>query len=343
MSESETARPDGTPSIVVVIALYNGAGFIEETIGGVLAQTVVPDEFVVVDDGSVDGGAEIVERAARDLPVTVIRTPNRGQSAARNVGVGASRSDLIAFLDHDDIWRPDHLELLREPFLRDREPPLGWTYSNVDEMDEGGRTVTRGLLRQYRAQHPKMSLSECLGGDMYVLPSASLISRTAFEAIGGFDERLIGYEDDDLFLRMFQHGFGNVYIDKPLSQWRIHLGSSAHSPRMARSRMIFFEKLAGQFPKEKTDPDGKSYLRDLIAPRMLRHIGSDFVHSVEADDRSGARRSRADISVVRPHLNRKLKVLVALAWPVLSIHGLSRLAVRLNLTPTARQLFRSES
>ena len=57
---------------------------------------------------------------------------------------------------------------------------------------------------------------------MHVLPSAVLIAREAFEAVGGIDERLSGYEDDDLFLRIFGAGYDNVYLNERLSKWRIH-------------------------------------------------------------------------------------------------------------------------
>lgn len=57
---------------------------------------------------------------------------------------------------------------------------------------------------------------------MFILPSASLIVRKAFDRVGGFDERLCGCEDDDLFLRLFTAGYANVFIDEPLSQWRIY-------------------------------------------------------------------------------------------------------------------------
>ena len=78
---------------------------------------------------------------------------------------------------------------------------------------------------------------------MFVLPTASIISRVAFEALGGFDESLSGYEDDDLFLRMFRAGYDHVYVDQALARWRIFSTSSTYSKRMASSRMTFANKL----------------------------------------------------------------------------------------------------
>ncbi|OWK21780.1 hypothetical protein AJ88_11715 [Mesorhizobium amorphae CCBAU 01583] len=65
------------------------------------------------------------------------------------------------------------------------------------------------------SSHPKADIFNMLSGDMFVLPSASIISRSAFKAVQGFDQQFMGYEDDDLFLRMFRAGFTNTFIDPP--------------------------------------------------------------------------------------------------------------------------------
>jgi glycosyltransferase involved in cell wall biosynthesis len=114
-------------SIAAIIPLYNGARWIEESVNSVLSQTLQPDEFIVVDDGSVDGGAAIVEIIAKEHPIlTLLHKPNGGQSSARNFGVARSKSALIAFLDQDDVWYPTHLEELVKPFKDPDNAELGW-------------------------------------------------------------------------------------------------------------------------------------------------------------------------------------------------------------------------
>ena len=109
--------------------------------------------------------------------------------------------------------------------------------------------VCRSFLKNLMpAVHPKQQLSDCIRENMFILPSASLISREAFSVSGGFDERLCGYEDDDLFLRIFRKGYDNVYIEKALSQWRIYPASSSYSPRFAQSRYIYCQKLTRHIP-----------------------------------------------------------------------------------------------
>src|SRR5260370_10978356 len=107
-------------SIAAIIPLYNGAQWIEQSIKSVLAQTLAPDEFVVVDDGSTDDGPRIVERLAQSHPIRLLRKPNAAQSSARNFRATHSESALIALLDHDDAWYPHHLATLIKPFRKPR-------------------------------------------------------------------------------------------------------------------------------------------------------------------------------------------------------------------------------
>jgi glycosyltransferase involved in cell wall biosynthesis len=254
-------------SIVAIIPLYNGAKWIEGTIRSVFAQTLKPDEFIVVDDGSTDDGAAIVEKLAQERPITLLRKPNGGQSAARNFAVKHSTSALIALLDQDDCWYPNHLEVLRSEFERHEGLQLGWVYSDFDDIDDDGRMVDRAFIARGPWENPKRHLNSILSHGMIIQPSATLISRAAFEAVGGFDERLSGYEDDDLFLRMFRESFDNVYVPYPTSQWRIHSSSCGASDRMDESLRYYIKKLVTAFPDDRWR--GCYYARDAIAPRFI--------------------------------------------------------------------------
>ena len=183
-----------------------------------LSQTLQPNEFVVIDDGSIDGGPAIVEKWAQSHPIRLIRRPNGGQSSARNFGVAHSKSALIALLDQDDLWYPHHLEALVEVFKRHKGLPLGWAYSDFDDIDVDGKMISRSYVFHPKRENPKRHLTAILRQGIIIRPSATLISRAAFEAVGGFDERLCGYEDDDLFLRIFRASFDNAYVPYSTSQ-----------------------------------------------------------------------------------------------------------------------------
>ena len=124
------------PRLSVVIPLYNKAGQIARALDSVRTQTVRDIEVIVVDDGSTDGGADIVQ-ACGDARVRLHRQPNGGVAAARNQGVALSRCPLVAFLDADDAWHPDHLERLWR--LRLAHPgAVGWA-TNYEIVEPDGR------------------------------------------------------------------------------------------------------------------------------------------------------------------------------------------------------------
>jgi glycosyltransferase involved in cell wall biosynthesis len=316
--------------IVAIIPLYNGAKWIEQSIRSVLAQTLKPDEVIIVDDGSTDAGPTIVKKLISGRPsVRLLRKENGGQSSARNYGVKYSKGSLIAFLDQDDAWYRTHLEELIKPF-KERQPiPLGWAYSNLDEADESCGILNRNFLTSLPVQHPKLSLFLCLRQDMFVLPSASLISREAFDAVGGFDERLSGYEDDDLFLRIFRAGYENIFLNKPLSVWRIYTGSTSFRPVMARSRMIYAQKLFSMFPD---DVRANRYLsRDLIAPRFLQNLIGQYLRSCQLEDRAMHAQTIKDFKLILPKSKLKHRLPLKAALLFMRSYTLSIAAYRTNL------------
>ncbi len=329
--------------ISVVIPLYNGARFIAAALDSVLGQTMPPAEIIVVDDGSTDDGPAIVARLAETHPITLLRKANGGQSSARNFGIARSSGTHIALLDQDDIWYPEHLEQLSRPFLRPTERDLGWVYSNLDEIEEDGSMRARACLRLGRSPHPKRDLWQCLRHDMFVLPSASLIARTAFDAVGGFDETLSGYEDDDLFLRLFRAGYASVYLRKALSQWRIHFASSSYSPRMMQSRMRYFRKLIAQFPD---DPRRRNYyVRDILALRFLENTLPEYLIALRSHDDTAARLGADGLALVTRHNKVSIRLLFGALRPVLRRPALARLLLpfTVGLRPFLRAVLASDS
>jgi glycosyltransferase involved in cell wall biosynthesis len=227
-------------------------------------------------------------------PITLLHKDNGGQSSARNFGVAHAKGELIALLDQDDIWYTHHLEELVKPFMDPvAGPELGWVYSDLDEIDTHGRMINHRFLRTLPTPHPKTNMFMCLREDMFILPSASLISRKAFDAVNGFDEQLSGYEDDDLFLRMFRAGYANIFLEIPLSKWRIYPESSSYSYRMRRSRGIYARKLIAEY---KDDPDRARFiLRDVIIPRFYGHAVAEYSKALKGDDDAAIEETRREV------------------------------------------------
>jgi glycosyltransferase involved in cell wall biosynthesis len=165
--------------------------YIDRALESVFAQTRLPDEVIVIDDGSTDGTAEHVTK--RWPQVHVIRQDNLGISAARNAGIEAATGHWIALLDSDDRWYPEKLE--RQCQALQARP--GHRFCHTDEhWIRNGRRVNPGK------RHAKPdgdafeeSLPLCA-----ISPSSALIERSLLNELGGFDERLPACEDYALWL-----------------------------------------------------------------------------------------------------------------------------------------------
>jgi len=269
------------PTVVVVIPFYNGAAFIERALRSVFNQTVPADEVIVVNDGSEPGEAAALGPLAARYPFRIIDKENGGQGSARNAGVAASSSAYICFLDQDDFYLPNHIELLVHA-IPAGDARFGFVYADMYEADVDGNVVRTSLVKEHSKEHPKKSIFDLLRWDMFVLPSATLVSRTAFEAVDGFDPQFMGFEDDDLFLRIFRKGYSNHYLDRAVTVWCIHTESTSFGIRMIRSRYRFFKKLAAMFPDEPKR--NRYYLRDYLMPRFGKLFVDHAIQAIKLDN-----------------------------------------------------------
>jgi len=181
------------PSVSVIIPTFNRREFVLEAVRSVLEQTFEPLELIVVDDGSTDGTADAL-RGLGDRRLRVIEQKNRGVSAARNAGVAVSRAPLVAFLDSDDLWLPQKLQV--QTAYMDANPDI--SICQTEEL-----WLRRGRRVNPKSKHRKRSgwiFEDCLPLCI-VSPSATMMRRLAFDALGGFDEGLLACEDYDLWLR----------------------------------------------------------------------------------------------------------------------------------------------
>lgn len=297
-TNKKTAPDRDRPTVVVVIPYYNGSKFIERSAQSVVDQTVKPDEFIVVNDGSRPEEAEFLHGLAERFGFRVIDKENGGQGSARNAGVAASSAAFICLLDQDDFFLRTHIETLLDA-LPDNDPHLGWVYGDLYEAEENGDVLRTSMVAAHSA-HPKTNAYDLLRHDMFVLPSASLIAREAFEAVDGFDQQFMGYEDDDLFLRLFRRGFSNYFVDRPVTVWCMNTASTSYSMRMSRSRFRYFKKLVAGYPDDAAK--ARFYLRDLLIPRFHRLFVADAYNAIaceipERDER------------LRPHTDELLAIL----------------------------------
>jgi len=253
------------PTVVVIIPFYNGARWIKRAVESVHRQTVPPNEFIVVNDGSKPDERLVLGELSDKYNFKIIDKPNGGQGSARNAGVFASKSDYICFLDQDDFYLDNHNEVLIQA-IPNQDYHFGWTYADFNMADGDGNIIFNKCIRERTPANPKHSLMDIMRNDMFVLTSASIICRKAFEAVNGFDEQLIGYEDDDLFLRLFHKGYTNYFIDRTVYTWCIHEESTSFNIIFAQSRLKYVKKLKEAFPNRPKM--NLYYLRDCIMPRF---------------------------------------------------------------------------
>ena len=265
MIKSSLNEHDRTVS--VIIPYYNGSKYIERSVQSVLDQTVKPNELLVIDDGSIQEESDFLNIIAKKMGFAVLRKENGGQGSARNFGVAHTKSKFICFLDQDDFFLPNHIKQLMDA-VEWQDPKFGWVYGDLCEADEEGNIVqTNVVVRSTKDSHPKTSILTMLRYDMYVLPSASLISRRAFEDVGGFDPQFTGYEDDDFFLRLFRKGWTNYYLPKAVTVWCINNNSTSFSIKMSRSRLRYVKKICDNF--DEVSGYGHRYIRDCLVPRFM--------------------------------------------------------------------------
>jgi glycosyltransferase involved in cell wall biosynthesis len=188
--------------VSVVMPAWNAERFIGEAVASALAQSRPVLEVVVADDGSTDDTASIAEA----LGATVLRRSHEGLGATRNAAIAASRGELVAFLDADDVWLPEKLE--RQVAALHDDPELGAVSCLVDEF-----------LDLRPGEHPPVRPPRL--GEGGALCSATVVRRTVVDALGPFQPRGSG-DWVEWWARARRLGVHEHVIDQVLVRRRIH-------------------------------------------------------------------------------------------------------------------------
>jgi len=228
--------------VSVVIAAYNATWCIGRALDSLLAQTRVPDEVLICDDGSTDGLPEWVE-ARYGAPIRVLHLAHRNSPAARRVGLDQAEGDWLAFMDADDMWEANKLE--RQLEVLQRRPEVRWIGSDGLLFSDDG-VVRESWLSDYFEPVRDM------GGDLmaplvercFPLVSSMMVERNAYHEVGGIDPNYTYSHDYDLWLRLAARYPGIILADKLI---RYYTGPNTLSRRFeARHRddLRIMEKIA---------------------------------------------------------------------------------------------------
>ena len=190
--------PIGEANVATVIPVRNRAKFIARALDSVTSQTYPSAEIVVVDDASTDDTPNIVAILARETQNIKLVTlqQNVGAAEARNIGVRHATTDLVAFLNSDDIWYREKLEKQVHEFQIDK---------NVVAVFSGSRVIYSDRTFSH-IPAPDVTLADLYYSNKLSTTSSALISRQAFLEVGGFDRLLPSCQDWDLFIRLAEIG-----------------------------------------------------------------------------------------------------------------------------------------
>jgi glycosyltransferase involved in cell wall biosynthesis len=189
------------PLCSVIIPSFDAAATIEASVRSACRQTISAIEIIVVDDGSRDHSATLIAAiAANDSRVRLIQQSNGGVSSARNAGIAAAKSRVIALLDSDDLWAVDHLQT----HLRrlQNEPRLGVSYSAARFIDAQG-----AIIGQSRSKMDNLTPADLLLGNPTTTCSTLVVRRDVFKDIGLFRTNMRHNEDQEWLFRAALSGW----------------------------------------------------------------------------------------------------------------------------------------
>ena len=236
--------------ISIIIPTYNSAQYICEAIESVLNQTYKDFEIIVVDDGSTDNTKEVIKPYLNKIKY--IYQQNSGPSAARNRGIKEAKGEYIAFLDADDIWLPQKLELQIK--FMEKEKEVGLIFSDMILFNEKG--IIKNSFLKEKLFFNKLSIKplsstekviydnvfNALLQENFIPTNTVIVKKECFNKVGFFDETLFSVEDRDMWLRIglfYDIGF----INFPLVLTRFHeTNISANQELALKSRLKVMKK-----------------------------------------------------------------------------------------------------
>jgi len=273
--------------VTVVIPTYNRRELLAETLATVFDQEPRPHAVVVVDDGSTDGTAAMLEAE----PVTVLRNEKGGwgPARARDEALAITGSAFVAFLDSDDLLLPGALATLERALRDTPAAPFAFAASLIARKRDIGWTAT-GLMSPDPGEIAKPL--PALFARNFVPSVGSIARMSAVREIGGYPQRTDFGQDHYFWLRLAQLG-DPVFVPRITSIYREHSGNR-HSPVLAGEELEVYLALAAEDPR----------LEEAVPDRLGVVFCNSFTHSIGSGDRRGALAVLRRNLVARPRRRR---------------------------------------
>lgn len=285
----------------VIIPAYNAEPFIRNSIQSVLAQTVDDFEIVVVDDGSKDNTKEVI-KSIEDLRIRYIYQENAGVSAARNKGIQSAKGEYVCFLDADDLWKPNHLEVLTN--LINKYPEASVYLTGYEILLHNGKTILKccPLVNGDMQSH---NVFKQIWEHGYFIHTNSIACKSAaFNTVGLFEVGIKNGEDDDMWYRLFS--FFSAAISREITTTYIRENSNATVKRMFVDNWVFLQRVDQIMGSPVVSSEKKDYLRHLLEQRKLSFVR----YCILVGDKKTARKQ---MKTIDKRLLKKKKYLVTLA------------------------------
>lgn len=230
-------------TVSIVMPTFNRLQFLAATLDSVYAQTFTDWELILADDGSDEATRDYLRTIAARPRVTALWLAHSGRpSVATNAAIREARGEYVAFLDSDDVWRPE--KLARQLASLRQHARCGWSYTRFMTIDSSGRITNPLPAGTYPAKSGWIRESLLDGGTVIAQPSV-LVARALLEELGAFDERLRMCYDDDLWFRLAARSEVDA-VDEPLTLIRRHDSHSGSDVIAWEDRLRVFERLLSE-------------------------------------------------------------------------------------------------
>jgi len=266
--------------VTVIIPTYNRAHFINEALNSVFAQIYRNFEIIVVDDGSTDETSSILNSLRERGLIRYIFQEHQGVSAARNRGIAESKGKYIAFLDSDDLFEPEKLEIQVEYMLN--HPEVGLVHSGYTKFDnEGNNLGYRDTSWFSNRIYPQILLY----WTTLIAINTVLVPKKVFDSVGRFDESLHIGEDLNMW-RCIARKYPFGFINKSLARVRFHQGNTSGDKLSATTWFIKYLELAF-----KDDPDLSLRFRKRAYSRLFSNMAYNLLSEIDSETLRFARQN----------------------------------------------------
>ncbi len=269
--------------ITVIIPFYNGKAFIKKALLSLANEILRADKILIINDGSTRNEDILFLKKLINnfpIPIEIINKKNGGQSSARNLGAKLAKTKFISFLDQDDMVYPIKNKVLKKSLEQEisNDPSCCYVYGDVTRINKKDVILEKKFSskRESKLINTENSFDletkKYIYKDLYRLVGSALFIRKIFLDSGGFDTNLIGYEDDDLFLKLHLLKYTFRRVNNEVLYWRLNRFSTSYTDTFKISRFKYFQKLLKIFKNDNFK------LAELILTRfMFRFILDIFI------------------------------------------------------------------